>query len=53
MRNEELGINAFAPTGRAFLYGAVPTADGFCPFRVLVCVQKRDCEYTWIGLLEH
>ena len=24
-----------------------------CPFRVLVCVLKRDCEYAWIGLLEH
>ena len=32
---------------------AVPSADGVCPFRALVGALLEDCEYAWIGLLEH
>ena len=58
VRNEELGINAFAQPWRVLLCGgavprAVLTADGFCPFRGQVGALLEDCEYAWIGLLEH
>ena len=50
MRNEEFGINAFAPLGQVMLWvlmpRAEPTADGFCPFRVLVGAGRGDCEYV-------
>jgi hypothetical protein len=44
--NEELGINAVAPLGRVYvvcmsLPRAVPTADGGCPFRVLVSAKQE------------
>jgi hypothetical protein len=32
---------------------AVPSADGVCPFRGQVGALLEDCEYAWIGLLEH
>ncbi len=48
MRDEELGINAFAPLGRVLLCTAlpraVPTADGVCPFRVLVGAKRGEWE---------
>ena len=57
MRNEELGINALAPLGRVLLCAtlprAVPTADGVCPFRVLVSAKQGDWECVKLGLLEH
>ncbi len=50
MRNEELEIDAWGPLGRVLLCAAlpraVPTADGFCPFRVLVGAGRGDCEYV-------
>ena len=48
MRNEELGINAVAPPAQVLLYAALlramPTADGVCPFRVLVGALRGDWE---------
>ena len=55
MRNEELGINTFAPLGRvlfcASLPRAVPTADGVCPFNVLVGAQRGEWECVGLGYL--
>ena len=57
MRDEELGVNTFAPLGRvlfcASLPRAVPTADGFCPFRVLVGALRGDWVCAWFGLFTH
>ena len=40
--NEELGINAVAPLGRVLLCTMTePTAEGFCPFRVLVGANRE------------
>ena len=48
MRNEELGIDAFAPLGQVMLWvlmpRAVPSANGVCPFRVLVGALRGDLE---------
>jgi hypothetical protein len=32
---------------------AVPSADGVCPFRVLVSAKQGDWECAKFGLLEH
>ena len=57
MRDEELGVNTFAPLGRvlfcASLPRAEPTADVFCPFRVLEGALRGDCESAWFGLFTH
>ena len=46
MRDEELGVNTFAPLGRVLLCAAlpraVPTADGVCPFRAQVGAKRED-----------
>ena len=46
MRNEELGINAFAPLGRVLFCSSLPraesSADGFLPFQgVGLCTEGR------------
>ena len=51
-------IKCFCPTMASFVVwghcrGRCQRLMDSCPFRVLVCVLRRDCECAWIGLLEH
>ena len=52
MRDEELGIDAFALLGRVLLCAALPRAlpmaDGFLPFQDVGSAKRGDWEYTYI-----